>query len=142
MINASAVKEEYSIGNIPKDINIIIIDDEILIAENISKILKMSGFNNLTVVRKTDEIIDIINDKKFDIYFIDLFMPGYNGNELSKKIIDLDNDSPPKVIIMSGRNDDEAINLIKSCKGSFYLKKPFNADDIINLLNNIYKDKQ
>ena len=118
------------------------IDDEINIADNIAKILRVYGFKNVDVNYSSVEVLDKIKNKSFDLFFIDLLMPKIRGNELIDKISQTKKFKKSYIILMSGSYTDEIETIISFSKKYFFLKKPFNSDDIIQILNKIFRKLQ
>ena len=125
-----------------RNVNILIVDDEINIADNIAKILKIYGFKNVDINYSSVEVLDKIKNKSFDLFFIDLLMPKIRGNELIDKISQTKKFKKSYIILMSGSYTDEIETIISFSKKYLFLKKPFNSDDIIQILNKIFRKLQ
>lgn len=82
----------------------LIVDDEVLSAERLQKLLKEKGFINVVGVF-TDPYDALENFKKLkpEIVFLDIEMPEINGMELAEKLIELDNNI--KIIFVTAYNE-------------------------------------
>ncbi len=68
---------------------------------------------------------------KYDILITDLNMPKMNGFELAKELRLINKDLP--IMILSGYIQADMVEKFKE-QGIYYLKKPFDAKKIIELL--------
>lgn len=108
--------------------NLLVVDDEEVIREGMSRILSAEGYHVDTsasgrrAIEKTQEI-------DFDVVITDLKMPGMDGMEVLKTIKILQPEVP--VIIITGYSTvDTAVEAMK--KGAFdYIAKPFTSELII-----------
>ena len=64
---------------------ILIIDDDIDIAELESYLLKKEGFETV-ICNSGEEALDIIDKERYDLILMDIMMPGISGIELCAKI--------------------------------------------------------
>lgn len=122
------------------EINILVIDDENLVAEPIIKALNRSGYN-AKYVKKLEEAQREVQIKEYQLAIIDCMLPKVNGvevatqlnNNLSNKI---------KIILMSGIFKDigfkkDAINKTKAID---FLEKPFNLDELLEKVDEAFSD--
>lgn len=108
-------------------VEILIVDDEESICKGVQWILEKEGYS-VTPVKDFDRGAEIIKERDFDIFFIDLVLPGGKGIDLIKLIRDLDRKG--LIIIITGYPSIHT--LVDSIRlGTFdYLKKPFFQDDL------------
>jgi len=106
---------------------ILIIDDEIDMLENCSRILKNLGCQCITA-SNGEEAIKIVREKLPDLIITDLKMPGKNGLELLREI---KGENPDGIVVLftAFATIESAVDAVKS--GAFdYLQKPFTADQL------------
>ena len=73
-----------------KSLNCIIADDdEIDRLLTLSFVKRFPEFNILGFCSNTEEALEIINQNKIDVLFLDIDMPGLSGIELRKKAADI-----------------------------------------------------
>ena len=109
-------------------INILIVDDEKSIRETLKII-----FNNLNykVFTAQDgfEAINILKSNIIDIMVTDLRMPGMDGIELMKKVLEIDS-SIETIFISAYADIKAAVKVVKM--GAFdYIEKSFSTDELI-----------
>ncbi len=106
---------------------ILIVDDEIDMLENCSRILNNLGYTCLAA-SNVDEAVNMIKEKLPDLIITDLKMPGKNGLELLKEIKG-ENPDAPVIIFTAFATIESAVDAVKA--GAFdYLPKPFTADQL------------
>ena len=107
--------------------NILIIEDEINLAKEISNYLKGSGYN-CTIVNLYNDAIELLKEKEFTIILLDLRLPDGNGlnliHYLRKKKISTG------IIVMSAIDElDMRIEALDSGADDF-LTKPFHLSEL------------
>jgi two-component system sensor histidine kinase/response regulator len=129
---------------------ILIIEDDPLILQSLSDLLKFSGYEVLTASNGFEGIRKATNDLP-DLIISDIIMPEKTGLEvLSALKQDYKTNSIPFIFI-TARGDREDIRYGMSLGAEDYITKPFKNSDILNsiktrlekkeLINNIYSDK-
>ena len=66
-------------------VKILIVDDEESICNTLMWVLDRDGYD-VTCIKDFQEAEEVINKETFDIYIIDIFLPGKNGLDLIKLI--------------------------------------------------------
>ncbi len=108
--------------------HILVIDDEPAVGQLIKGILEMNG-HQVTTTLSSLEALEIITQKRFDLIFLDLVMPGLDGSELFKRIRQVDNDA--KVIIVTGYPDSDLMKRAAEQGPFLVIQKPFAINDIL-----------
>ena len=115
---------------------VVIIDDEQIILDLTSIILKNRGYNvfSATDAREGLELIEKINP---ELVLLDYMMPGKDGLTALKEIKERFPDT--YVIMFTGKGSEEiAVELMKS-GASDYLLKPFNNQDLSERMENVLR---
>ncbi|MDD2508436.1 MAG: response regulator [Aliarcobacter skirrowii] len=119
-----------------KNLTVLYAEDDLVIQDSISRILKMF-FKDVVIANDGKEAIENYNNKKIDILILDYVMPNLNGYETAKIVRKKDKKIP--ILITSAYTDKEKLlnaielNLIK------YIEKPILYDDLIKVFENIIK---
>ena len=119
-------------------INLLIVDDEEQFLNSISKSLELRDFK-VIAVNRGEKAIEAARNNSIDIALVDLKMPGINGEETLKKL--KAEHEWMEVVILTGHGTiDSAAECMKS-GAFFYLQKPCDLDQILEVLKNAYKEK-
>lgn len=108
---------------------ILIVEDELLIAENISRILKNAGYKWVKYVTNVKEAIEVIEIEKPQIVLTDIMLEGdQTGIDLGNLIHT--NYKIPFVYITS-HSSPEMVAKVKFTHPNAYLVKPFKKEDLV-----------
>lgn len=122
------------------DKSILFVDDE----KAILKAVKREFFESDYLVHFAlggEEALEILKNNNIDLVLTDMKMPGMNGYELLKQIKSL---YPSTIrIILSGYTDKNMVfECIQNNLAKIYLTKPWNKDELINIVDDIFKTKE
>ena len=113
------------------DVKILIVEDEVLIASYIFKILAAEGYTNLKMVHGYEEAVDVMTTFLPDLILMDINLSGINsGIELAK----VKNDNA-KIIFLTGQFDFKIMNSALQTKPESYLTKPIKKVDLLAAIN-------
>ncbi len=106
---------------------ILIVEDEKDIAELEKDYLELSGFEVEIVYDGTEGLEKALNED-FDLYILDLMLPGVDGFEICKRIRDI-KDTP--ILLVSAKRDD--IDKIRGLGlgADDYVTKPFSPSELV-----------
>ncbi|MDY6863568.1 MAG: response regulator, partial [Thermodesulfobacteriota bacterium] len=121
-----------------KKINILIVDDEQNIINSLKGSLEDEGYVVLTA-KNGDEALEIITNKKVDLTFLDIWLPGRDGLEILKAIKEFDREQ--YVVIMTGHGTISTA--LKATKlGAYdFLEKPISLDKVLLLVHDVISSK-
>jgi PAS domain S-box-containing protein len=120
---------------------VIIMDDEPLIIEICSGMLKTNGFMDIDSAENGDEVIEkykkaMKNGNKYDIVILDLMVTeGKGGLEAVKEILKIDSDA--NIIVSSGYATDPVLKAYKSYGFKAALPKPYTVNDLKNIIKEL-----
>lgn len=119
---------------------ILLVDDEMLIRDAISKIIKWNelGYELMGSCKDGREAITLIENETPDVVITDICMPHVNGIELAKYIYE--NYPAIKVIILSGYDEFEYAKQAVRYQVLEYVLKPVTAAEFSQTLLNIKGD--
>ncbi len=106
---------------------ILIVDDEVAIAELISDVLVDEGFET-EIKNDGYSAIEAINSKKYDLILLDVMMPNLSGIELCNKVRDIV--SCP-IVFVTAKNQtlDKLLGL--EIGADDYITKPFVIEELV-----------
>lgn len=116
---------------LPKKKNVLVVEDEKLVAMDIKKIINSEG-HDVTTAHSGIEALRAIEDGGINLVFLDLVLPDINGVEVLKGIKKAKSDLP--VVIVTGYPDSEIMNQALELGPISALKKPFQREQIRDLL--------
>ncbi len=122
-----------------EEINILVVDDEEIVRESLTGWFKEDGY---TVDNAKDavEALNKMTRSRWDIYFVDIKMPGMDGLELQRRIREIDKEAIV-IIITAYASVDTAVQALK--EGAFdYITKPFDPDQLSRLIRNAAKQRR
>lgn len=112
------------------DIEILIVDDEVLIADYILDILSNNGFLNITMAHSTKEAKEKMDHLKPDIILMDINLEGqYEGIQLSRQ-----KNENAQVIFITGQTDFTTIDKALSVSPAAYLTKPIREIELLTAI--------
>jgi len=116
-----------------------IADDHPLYAEGLTNLFSSNNFEICGVVNNGEEAVQMALEKKPDLIFMDIAMPGLNGIEATKRI--KEKLAEISVIMLTSFEEEES--LIKAIKAgaSGYLLKTLDGEELINSLKEFEKGK-
>ncbi|MDD4156858.1 MAG: response regulator [Candidatus Cloacimonetes bacterium] len=106
---------------------VLVLDDEDMIRTLMRKILERKGFEVIEA-KSSEEVLDILKNDTFHIFYFDLMLPGMNGIELCKLI----KKNNPVAIIYAITGYTSVFELTTCRDAGFddYFKKPLKIDEI------------
>lgn len=110
------------------DINILWVDDEIDLLKPHILFLEKKQYN-VTTCKSGTEALDVINEKPFDIVFLDENMPGLTGLETLNEIKEKRANIP--VVMITKSEEEYIMEEAIGSKIADYLIKPVNPNQIL-----------
>ncbi|WP_431808866.1 response regulator transcription factor [Lysinibacillus sphaericus] len=89
---------------------ILILDDHKVVGEGIKLILDQVGIYHTTYLETIDQVNEMITNKTFDLYIIDIHIKQRSGIELAKQIINKDKNN--RVLLYTGFESYTQLDLI------------------------------
>ena len=117
---------------------ILLVDDEIVFTNNMSKLLENRGYR-VTSVNSGEAAIDAMQQERFDVMVLDLKMPGMDGLSTLREILRLNLFT--KTLILTGHGSiDSAMEAIKL--GAYdYLPKPCEIGELVAKIEEAWEKK-
>ena len=106
---------------------LLIVDDEVIVRNTLSKILTDTGYD-VFCVEDGQTALDIIKEDSFDLILLDLKLDGMDGMKMLELLRATDKDIP--VILISGYLTIENIEEASKYRIFSYIRKPFKIVDL------------
>ena len=107
--------------------HIIVLDDDIYLADMISETLVSEGYR-VTILQDGAELLQNFDAFNPDLILLDIMMPGMSGNDVLKAVR-LKSSVP--VIMLTGVTDTESVAACIELGADDYVKKPFYPHELI-----------
>lgn len=120
-----------------KSLNILVVDDSLITIKKLTQMLEGIGHNVIAHARTGQEALEQYKLTKPDLVTMDITMPGMNGIEVTKIIIEED---PNALIIMVTSHGQEQMvvdSIEVGAKG--YILKPIKSDQLQEAIEKVYK---
>lgn len=104
-------------------IRCLVVDDDRTILKYVARMLAMLGFQEVETAQRQPEVMEKLVTGPYALLITDLEMPDMNGYHLTQKI--KKNAHETKVIIMTGRPEDDCLEMMASQWVDGWLFKPF-----------------
>ncbi len=115
---------------------IFLLEDDVSLNETIVEFLEDAGYE-VTTAYDGDDAQDLIYENRYDLYLLDVNVPGINGFELLKRAREND-DSIPAIFVTSLNSiDDLESGYDSGCDD--YLKKPFELKELLFRVQTLLK---
>jgi len=113
-------------------LRVLIIDDEKVFLEECAGLLVASDVKSVETAPSAELAHDILQQKEFDLVFLDLALPGVSGEELLDELERIG--STAKVVILTGKIGLDIDRLLKRPRVLACLQKPFSLDQLLEIL--------
>jgi two-component system response regulator LytT len=123
-----------------KEERILIVEDDIRIAENIQEILELLGYVNIDIANSANQCIKVIKKFRPDLIFMDIKLKGdKDGIELGE-IVKQMVDAP--LVYVTSYSDPTIIERAKRINPAGFIVKPFNTNDIHAIVEIVLYNKR
>jgi len=107
---------------------ILVVDDEQLVRDLTSEVLRRSGYDVVSSASAHDAL-ELLESDSFDLVVTDVVMPGFSGVELLNEINDRQPDLPV-LLITGGSPDPERTSRAVGLGAAGIVYKPFSHADL------------
>ena len=115
--------------------HILVVDDDIRIRKLIQKYLRKNDYL-VSTASSANEAVQFANTIEFDLFIIDVMMPGEDGLSLTKKL--LENYYTPIIILTARKETSDRIIGLETGADD-YISKPFEPRELILRMKSIFK---
>jgi len=120
-----------------KKMKILVIDDNPDVRKVLSELLTLEGQEAVTV-ESGKKGLEMVENSKFDVVFLDLAMPGFSGFQVIDSLAKTGNIKLNKIVIITAMTiSNTELNALSS-KGVYrWMRKPFDIDELKSILRSI-----
>ena len=124
--------------------NVLVVDDSSSMRAVIKRIVKISGFNVGVCWEAADgkEGMKVLSDQWVDLVLTDINMPNMNGLELVKTMKEDDLLRSIPVVMVTTEGSEERVQESMRLGAIGYIKKPFQPEDLKEVLGKIMGEKK
>jgi DNA-binding response OmpR family regulator len=108
--------------------SILIVDDEVDIANSIQYVLKQEGFNTL-LAHDGYKAMELIENQKPDLVLLDLMMPGIDGYEVCRRL--RANDKKTPILMLTARTSEVDTVVGLELGANDYIAKPVRLRELV-----------
>lgn len=108
--------------------SILIVDDEVDIANSIQYVLKQEGFNTL-IAQDGLQAINLIDSRRPDLVILDVMMPGIDGYEVCRRVRATDKRLPILMLTAKTSEVDTVVGL--ELGANDYIAKPVRLRELV-----------
>lgn len=112
--------------------NILVIEDEVLVANAVAKVCGAEGLP-VTVANDARIGLDLLSRRPFSLVLCDIMLPGMNGFRFLEEAADCGLEAP--IVMMTGYSTMENAVRSISLGAVDYLPKPFTADELLSVVH-------
>lgn len=112
-------------------INILVVEDNLINQRVATTIFRSLGYD-IDMASNGEEAIKMVDDKKYDIIFMDLIMPVIDGFEASRSIIEKDKDA--FIVALTADSTSESVKKAELSGMQGFVTKPVKQQDIKKVL--------
>lgn len=121
-------------------INVLIVEDKLLIAEDIASRLKKHSLHVVDVCTTGEDAIEIVKSQNPDLILMDIHLSGALDGISTASLILQERQIP--IIYLSEYADEVTIERAKKTQPANYLTKPFNEFDLIRAIDIAFSNAQ
>jgi CheY-like chemotaxis protein len=113
-------------------VNILLAEDDLFIQKMLITIMNYPDYI-IDLADDGNKVVEKANLNKYDIIFMDFFMPGLNGIEATRAIRHSGNNTP--IIGLSAHHNKDEIKKCLQAGMNDFMVKPVFKDDIVKMMN-------
>ncbi len=115
--------------------NVLVVDDEVVIAKNISEYLSNSGYN-VTIANDGEKALEIFKTEKIDLIILDLMLPKISGELVCETVRKSSN--VPIIMLTAKVTEENKITGLET-GADVYLTKPFSLRELVAVVNSLFR---
>jgi CheY-like chemotaxis protein len=119
---------------------ILIVDDELAVAETVEAMLQQAGFQVKTATQ-AEQALTLLDQDRVDLIVLDLSMPGMNGQQFWQAVRKHHPRLAGRILFSTGDSSSQRWRTFLRGSGCSWIEKPFQADELLRLVHEILQDR-
>ncbi len=108
-------------------LNVLIVEDEAIVAVGVRSVIEDIGYNVVGVARSGEEAMIMASESRPDVAIVDVKLPGMNGIDTTKRLVDEYNII---VVILTAFADSEFVGGAAAAGAFAYMLKPITKESL------------
>ena len=117
---------------------IMIVDDSRVIELQLEQLLEETGYEVAAICRDGETAIAAYEEVKPDLVTMDIIMPGMDGLETARTILEAHPEA--KIVMISSLAYDDTINESKEIGAKDFIFKPFDKEQILSTFDRVLSE--
>ena len=122
--------------NACRPLNVLIVDDEPLVVEFLSRVLTEFG-HTVAMAENGNSVMEMTDLDEYDLIMLDVRMPGVGSETLFDHIRGVSNDISNRILYITGDATNPDTRAFIAATGSPVLTKPFTIEDLLTAVRRI-----
>ena len=120
---------------------VLVVDDDEHILRSLSQYLELEDFRVISA-SSGPEALKLFAEEKPDLLVLDVMMPGMDGFQVLESLRKDPNTAQVPVLMLTARDQHNDIVKGYQMGATSYLVKPFNLDELVEAIREVYTTKQ
>jgi len=119
--------------------NVLVVDDSPPMRQVMKRVIQISGFDvgELLEAGNGKEALEVLSSHWVDVILLDIHMPEMDGIEMLRRLSEEDLWKRIPVIVVTTEGREQVIEEAKRLGAKGYVKKPFNPEQIKEILMSV-----
>lgn len=118
---------------------IMVVDDSRIVQLQLQQILADTEYEVVACCTSGEEALETYEAVQPDLVTMDIIMPGMDGLETARYLIQKHPDA--RVVMISSLAYDDTINEAEEIGTRGFIYKPFNKDEVLNQIDKVFEKK-
>lgn len=112
---------------------VMIVDDSRIVHKRMAELLQDSDFEIVCFCRSGEEAVESYQEYHPDVVTMDIVMPGADGLNIARKILEMDHDA--RILMVSSLAYDDLVDEAVKIGAKGFVFKPFDRAQLLNSLS-------
>lgn len=113
---------------------VLLVDDEVFARDYLARVIEKQGFRVISA-SSGEEGITAFREQRPDYVFLDILLPGIDGEEVLRYMKEIDASAP--IVLITGCDSISSPEQAEKLGAKGFLSKPIFANDVIDMLNRL-----